>query len=243
MTKSVHKMGQACHVLLVEDDVRLSSLMRGYLQQQGITVSVEHRGDLAGQRILDICPDLVVLDLMLPGKDGFEVCKEVRPEYEGPILMLTAKGEDIDQVVGLEIGADDYVTKPIQPRVLLARIRALLRRLENDNNTVTKTVTELQFGELKLNRSAREVHLHGVDINFTSNEFELLWFIASHAGEILSRDTILEKLRGIDYDGFDRSVDVRISRLRKKLGDDSSKPTRIKTVRGKGYLFVTGMWS
>ncbi len=234
---------EICHVLLVEDDVRLSSLMQEYLQQQGIVVSVEHRGDLAGRRILDQRPDLVVLDLMLPGKDGFEVCKEVRPEYGGPILMLTAKDEDIDQVVGLEIGADDYVTKPIQPRVLLARIRALLRRLGNNNNvTKSNVLTELEFGGLRLNEKAREVSLHGEVIDFSSNEFELLWFIARHAGKILSRDTILEELRGIDYDGFDRSVDVRISRLRKKLGDDSARPFRIKTVRGKGYLFVAEAW-
>ena len=217
--------------------------MQEYLQQQGIVVSVEHRGDLAGRRILDQRPDLVVLDLMLPGKDGFEVCKEVRPEYGGPILMLTAKDEDIDQVVGLEIGADDYVTKPIQPRVLLARIRALLRRLGNNNNvTKSNVLTELEFGGLRLNEKAREVSLHGEVIDFSSNEFELLWFIARHAGKILSRDTILEELRGIDYDGFDRSVDVRISRLRKKLGDDSARPFRIKTVRGKGYLFVAEAW-
>ncbi len=233
---------KTCHVLLVEDDVRLSSLMQEYLQQQGIVVSVEHRGDLAGQRILDQRPDLVVLDLMLPGKDGFEVCKEVRPDYDGPILMLTAKDEDIDQVVGLEIGADDYVTKPIQPRVLLARIRALLRRMENNNVARLDLLTELEFGGLKLNQKAREVSLHGEVIDFSSNEFELLWFIACHAGKILSRDAILEELRGIDYDGFDRSVDVRISRLRKKLGDDSSRPFRIKTVRGKGYLFVAEAW-
>ncbi|NOX42128.1 MAG: response regulator [Gammaproteobacteria bacterium] len=234
---------ETCHVLLVEDDVRLSSLIQEYLQQQGIVVSIEHRGDLAGQRILDERPDLIVLDLMLPGKDGFEVCKEVRPEYSGPILMLTAKDEDIDQVVGLEIGADDYVTKPIQPRVLLARIRALLRRFGNNtNNAQLDASTELDFGGLKLNEKAREVRLHGAVVDFTSNEFELLWFIARHAGTILSRDAILEELRGIDYDGFDRSVDVRISRLRKKLGDDPARPFRIKTVRGKGYLFVAEAW-
>jgi len=243
MAASYNTGTQTRHVLLVEDDVRLSSLMQEYLQQQGMVVSVEHRGDIAVNRILDELPDLVVLDLMLPGKDGFTVCKEVRPQYKGPILMLTAKDEDIDQVVGLEIGADDYVTKPIQPRVLLARIRALFRRF-GENNTASNSndLTELDFGGLKISLSARAVRLRRKNIDFTSNEFELLWFLASQAGKILSRDTILEKLRGIDYDGFDRSVDVRISRLRKKLGDDPSKPFRIKTVRGKGYLFVSEAW-
>ena len=147
-------------------------------------------------------------------------------------------------MVGLELGADDYVTKPVQPRVLLARMRALLRRTAVVNSEVTQPqdAQMLEFGVLTIKRAAREVMLDGRKLDFTTNEFELLWLLASHAGEVLNRDSILESLRGIGYDGLDRSVDVCISRLRKKLADDPNKPARIKTVRGKGYLFVAEAW-
>ena len=232
-------------VLLVEDDVRLAALIQEYLQNQSIDVSIEHRGDIACQRIVTEAPDLVVLDLMLPGMDGISVCRTVRPDYDGPILMLTARDEDIDQVVGLEVGADDYVTKPVQPRVLLARIRALLRRVHPVQSVVDEPVmacTEHSYGIFKISLAAREVWMSGEVIELTTNEFELLWLLANNPGEILTRDIILESLRGIDYDGADRSVDLRISRLRKKLGDNTSHPTRIKTIRGKGYLFVKDAW-
>ena len=232
-------------VLLVEDDVRLAALIQEYLQNQSIDVSIEHRGDLACQRILNETPDLVVLDLMLPGLDGLSVCRTVRPDYAGPILMLTARDEDIDQVVGLEIGADDYVTKPVQPRVLLARIRALLRRVPQAQPVANAPATasnEHSYGIFKISAAAREAWMSGKVVELTTNEFELLWLLASCPGEILTRDVILDSLRGIDYDGADRSVDLRISRLRKKLGDNTSHPTRIKTIRGKGYLFVRDAW-
>jgi len=232
-------------ILLIEDDARLSALIQEYLQQQAMDVSIENRGDTACERIISEAPDLVVLDLMLPGKDGLEVCKAVRPYYSGPILMLTARDEDIDQVVGLEIGADDYVTKPVQPRVLLARIRALLRRFPHkkpEHKPVHPDVSEVHCGQFRISRSAREAWLNGTVLDFTTNEFDLLWLLASHAGEILTRDFILDRLRGIGYDGLDRSVDIRISRLRKKLGDDTTRPFRIKTIRSKGYLFVEDAW-
>lgn len=233
-------------ILLVEDDIRLSALMQEYLQQHGIQVAIEHRGDRACQRILSELPDLVVLDLMLPGCDGLEVCKEVRPTYTGPILMLTARDEDIDQVVGLELGADDYVTKPVQPRVLLARIRALLRRFSIGHTSHASTSAEnreLRFGVLQICGFSREVRLNDQGLNFTTNEYELLWLLANHAGQVLSRDIIFQRLRGIEYDGLDRSIDVRVSRLRRKLGDDPVQPYRIKTIRGKGYIFVGGAWT
>jgi DNA-binding response OmpR family regulator len=220
-------------------------LIQEYLQNQSIDVSIEHRGDLACQRIVNEVPDLVVLDLMLPGLDGLSVCRTVRPDYAGPILMLTARDEDIDQVVGLEIGADDYVTKPVQPRVLLARIRALLRRVTTAQPVANAPVaarTEYSYGIFKISAAAREAWMSGEVVELTTNEFELLWLLASRPGEILTRDVILDSLRGIDYDGADRSVDLRVSRLRKKLGDNTSHPTRIKTVRGKGYLFVKDAW-
>lgn len=237
-------------ILLVEDDTRLSALIQEYLQQHTMSVSIEHRGDIACKRIVSENPDLVVLDLMLPGLDGLEICKAVRPSYCGPILMLTARDEDIDQVVGLEIGADDYVTKPVQPRVLLARIRALLRRFPQHppNNTSPGNASnysgkqDIIFGQFRISTTVREAWLDNVALELTTNEFELLWLLASRAGEILTRDMILDRLRGIGYDGQDRSVDIRISRLRKKLGDDTTRPFRIKTIRGQGYLFVKEAW-
>ena len=232
---------EPCRVLLVEDDARLAVLAQEYLTQHGFAVTIEARGDRAAARILDERPDLVVLDLMLPGCDGFEICRTVRTRFSGPILILTARGEDIDHVMGLEIGADDYVTKPVQPRVLLARIRALLRR--GASQQVSSDVRDLTFGKLSIRASAREVVFNGNLIELTSNEFEILWLLARHAGEVLGRDAILTALRRIDYDGLDRSVDLRISRLRKKLHDDPAQPIRIKTIRGKGYLFVADAWS
>jgi len=231
-------------ILLVEDDVRLSALVVEYLEKNGLQVKTEFGGDTAVQRILDLKPDLVVLDLMLPGLDGFEVCKQVRVDYSGPILMLTARDEDIDQVVGLEIGADDYVVKPAPPRLLLARIKALLRRSAS-NNKATQLNTEkqeLEFGTLKITRNSRTVSRKEIMIELTTTEFDLLWLLAGNAGSILSRDQISETLTGIEYDGLDRSIDIRISRLRKLLHDDPIKPKGIKTVRGQGYLFVADGW-
>ena len=232
-------------ILLVEDDTRLSALIQEYLQKQAMLVSIEHRGNLACDRIIAESPDLVILDLMLPGMDGLEVCKAVRPQYAGPIMMLTARDEDIDQVVGLEIGADDYVTKPVQPRVLLARIRALMRRFSNKGPAAQvqqSEKSEYSYGSFTISISAREAWLHDEALDLTTNDFDLLWLLASNPGKIFTRDAILESLRGIDYDGIDRSVDIRISRLRKKLGDDTGHPVRIKTIRGKGYLFVKEAW-
>jgi len=193
--------------------------------------------------IIEQQPDIVVLDLMLPGADGLEVCRMVRDKYKNPILMLTARTDDVDQVLGLEMGADDYVAKPVKPRVLLARIRALLRRSEAagaDGAGVDDqgNVSRLEFGDLVIDNSAREVWLTSVPVDLTSAEYDLLWLLASNAGVILSREEIFERLRGIQYDGQDRSIDVRVSRIRPKVGDDPMNPRRIKTVRSKGYLFV-----
>jgi DNA-binding response OmpR family regulator len=231
-------------LLLVEDDVRLSALVVEYLQKNGLNVETEFRGDTAVQRILALQPDLVILDLMLPGLDGFEVCKQVRSGFQRPILMLTAKDEDIDQIVGLEIGADDYVVKPVQPRLLLARIKALLRRsTENTADTTTTHNNKLDFGRLKISHLSRSVIFDEIVLSLTTIEFDLLWLLAKHAGQVLTREQISATLSGIEYDGLDRSIDIRISRLRKLLQDDSTKPRGIKTVRGKGYLFVAEGWS
>ena len=223
-------------ILIVEDDERLATLTQDYLRRNGLDVAIETDGTRAIRRIISEQPDLVVLDVMLPGSDGLTVCREVRPQYHNPILMLTARTEDMDQVLGLEMGADDYVAKPAQPRVLLARIRALLRRSEATPSH--ESLQRLEFGELVIDNGGRSVTLNDKVVDFTSAEYDLLWLLASNAGRILSREDIFERLRGIEYDGQDRSIDVRISRIRPKIGDDPENPKRIKTVRSKGYLFV-----
>lgn len=219
-------------ILLVEDDERLASLTAEYLRNNGHEVDVEGRGDTAVDRILNERPDLVVLDIMLPGEDGLSVCRKVRPQFGNPILMLTARGEELDQVVGLEMGADDYVAKPVSPRLLLARIKALLRRgAPNDGDRVT-------CGSLSVDRAAREARVGEEVVDLTSAEFDLLWALARRPGEPISREDLLQELRGITWDGVDRSMDVRVSQLRRKLADFADHQDRIKTVRGVGYQFV-----
>ncbi|MCV2401342.1 response regulator [Marinomonas sp. C2222] len=230
-------------ILIVEDDERLAQLTQEYLQKNGFIVDIESDGRNAISRIIAEQPSLVILDLMLPSADGFTVCRSVREEYKGPILMLTARSDDVDQILGLEIGADDYVSKPAKPRVLLARVQSLLRR---SNQVVEGSVTSgatkeeqlLTFGPLVIDNSRRAAWLDEEEIELTSAEFDLLWLLSSNSGRILSREEIFSDLRGIEYDGQDRSVDVRISRIRSKIGDDPIHPRRIKTIRSKGYLFV-----
>ncbi|MBM0107386.1 winged helix-turn-helix domain-containing protein [Steroidobacter sp. S1-65] len=229
-------------ILLIEDDVQLASLIVDYLREHEFQAHVEHRGDTGLERILRDAPDLVVLDVLLPGLNGMEVCRHVRGRYAGPILMLTARDDEVDEIISLELGADDYVTKPVEPRLLLARIRALLRRAGHSSVTLGTEPRCLSFGAFSIDQAARRVTLSGESIDLTTGEFDLLWLLASAAGAVLSRDVILASLRGIDYDGLDRSIDIGISRLRAKLRDTTTPPTRIKTVRGKGYLFVPDAW-
>lgn len=234
-------------ILLVEDDARLADLTAEYLRKNDFEVMIEARGDTAEARIMNDDPELVILDVMLPGKDGFEVCRAVRARYKGVILMLTARDEDLDQILGLELGADDYIAKPVQPRLLLARIKALLRRSPGtasaaDESAASDEAAELAFGSFSISQATRSAHLGNEAIDLTTAEFDLLWLLARHAGSILSRDDLLQQLRGIGFDGLDRSIDARISRLRRKLGDDPENPTRIKTVRSKGYLFSKHDW-
>lgn len=227
---------ESWNILIVEDDQRLAELVREYLEGNGLKVTIEPDGAHAVERIVRDKPDLVVLDLMLPGEDGLSICRRARERYDGPILMLTARADDLDQVLGLETGADDYVCKPVRPRVLLARIRALLRRREQD---VPATPRRLEYGPLVIDSALREAWLRGKGIELTGAEFDLLWLLTSNPGRIMSREEILAELRGIEYDGQDRSIDVRISRIRPRIGDDPERPRLIKTVRGKGYLFVS----
>nr|WP_301301050.1 response regulator [Pseudomonas kilonensis] len=223
--------------MIVEDDQRLAELTREYLESNGLRVAIEGDGAVAAARIIAEQPDLVVLDLMLPGEDGLSICRKVRGHYDGPILMLTARTDDTDQIQGLDLGADDYVCKPVRPRLLLARIQALLRRSEPEPSAAQKP-RRLQFGPLVVDDALREAWLQGDGIELTSAEFDLLWLLVSNAGRILSREEIFTALRGIGYDGQDRSIDVRISRIRPKIGDDPDHPRLIKTIRSKGYLFV-----
>jgi two-component system OmpR family response regulator/two-component system response regulator RstA len=225
-------------VVLVEDDLRLAELVRSYLDTNGFRVSVEHRGDAVVERVQRDSADLVILDLGLPGRDGFAVCRELRATCNVPILILTARDSDIDHVVGLELGADDYVIKPVEPRVLVARINALLRRSKSAGGVEYRT---LRFGGLLINTAARSVTLNHHSVALSSNEFDLLLFLASRAGEIQSRETLYQELHKREYNGLDRTLDVRISNLRKKLGD-TGDPEKIKTVWGHGYLFVADDW-
>lgn len=220
------------HIFLVEDDARLAELVRDYLTQSGFTVTHEPRGDRAVDGILAAEPDLVVLDLMLPGEDGLSICRRLRPAFSGPVLMLTARGDEIDQVVGLEMGADDYVAKPVSPRLLLARIRALLRR------GAPVEASRVECGSLVVDLGARSATIDGDAVDLTSSEFDLLWVLATHAGRPVSREELVRELRGIQYDGVDRSIDVRVSQLRRKLATDPRHSDRIKTVRGVGYQLV-----
>ncbi|MDR9468317.1 response regulator [Marinospirillum sp.] len=229
-------------ILIVEDDARLASLTKEYLEGNGFQISVESDGSSAAERIANEQPDLVILDVMLPGEDGLSICRKVKMNNEVPILMLTARTDDMDQVLGLEMGADDYVAKPVRPRVLLARIRALLRRAETQPQGLQESnepeASRIEFGDLVIDSAMREAWLQGESIDLTSAEFDLLWLLASNAGRVLTREEIFTALRGIEYDGQDRSIDVRVSRIRPKVGDDPMHPRRIKTVRSKGYLFV-----
>lgn len=224
-------------IVIVEDDIKLAALIGEFLQSQGMRVELIEEGAGAVERILADPPALVVLDLMLPGEDGLSICRRLREGgFARPILMLTARSDDQDHIQGLEQGADDFVAKPVRPQVLLARIRVLLRRAEAD--AVAAPPTRLTFGALVIDHTRREAWLNGELIDLTGAEFDLLWLLASNAGRILSREETFVALRGIEYDGQDRSIDVRISRIRPKIGDDPDMPRLIKTVRSKGYLFV-----
>jgi len=229
-------------ILLVEDDQRLADLTAEYFQQNGLSVATESRGDQALSHFARVKPRVVLLDLMLPGTDGLTICRELRETFDGPILIFTARDSDIDQIIGLEAGADDYVTKPVDPMVLLARTRALLRRVESFDKPAAQSGSDIILGGLRISPSAQKVMLDGRHVQLTTHEFELLLLLARHAGTVLSRDDVFHNLRGIDYDGLDRSIDGRISKLRRKLEDSATKPARIKTVWGKGYLLVPDAW-
>ncbi len=225
-------------VLLVEDDRKLSSLTADFLRINDFEVEIIENGLKAIELVKNQPPMVVILDIMLPGADGLTVCRAIRETYNGPILMLTALDDDIDEVVGLETGADDYLTKPIKPRVLLAHLRALLRRIEAMEQPSRASSKKLFSGNLCIDPKSRSVTVNNQAIHLTTAEYNLLWLLAEKSGQVLSREELHRKTFRIEYDGLDRSIDLRISRLRKKLGDDPKVPFIIKTVRGEGYLLA-----
>ena len=225
----------AALVLLVEDDLRLAALTREYLESHGLAVFHVADGRRGLEEALSGRYDAVLLDLMLPGKDGLEVCRELRARSDVPVIVLTARGEEADRVMGLELGADDYLAKPFSPRELLARIRAVTRRARGRAGPARGAV---RVGRLQLDPGTRGVRIDGREVALTGHEFALLEALARRAGRILSREQLIELAGGSPEDAFDRSVDVHVSRLRQKLGDDPKHPRLIKTVRGAGYLLA-----
>ncbi len=221
-------------ILIIDDDARLAAMVSDYLAAAGFTV--ERR--LTALEGLDAAargaPDAVILDLMLPDLDGFEVCRRLRAGSDVPILMLTARGEDTDRIVGLELGADDYLAKPFNPRELLARIRAILRRRAAPRTDANA----MRFGRLTIDRGARAVRIDGEAKVLTSYQFDLLVALAENAGRVLNRDRLLDLVKGEELEAFDRSIDVHVSRIRAAIEDDPKHPRRIITVRGSGYVFA-----
>ena len=228
------------HLLIVEDDDQLAELLIEYLGQQGFELSHVASGDVAAEKILETKPDLVILDLMLPGQNGLDVCRQVRGSYLGAILMLTASQSEADHVAGLELGADDFVNKPIEPRVLLARIRSQLRKLNGgwtaqgqDEHGV------LEVGTLQVDIASRDVRVEGQLVPLTTMEFDVLLRLALEPGTVVKRDDLYTQVMGIEYDGIDRGMDVHVSRIRRKLQRTGFDPSRLKSVRGVGYLLAS----
>lgn len=223
-------MSSGQRILIVEDDESMASLLQEYLQRHGFIVDILHEGSRTVESVHRSRPDLVILDLMLPDVNGLDICRELRSSWRGPVLMLTAMKDDADVVAGLEMGADDYVGKPVTPRVLLARIRALLRRGGSDERAEV-----VRRGDLRMDLPSREASYGGDLLDLTTTEYDLLALLARRAGRVQERGTLVEELRGIDFQSFDRSVDVIVSRLRKKLAEYGAEGM-IKTVRGVGYM-------
>jgi two-component system phosphate regulon response regulator OmpR len=221
-------------ILLVEDDARLADMLLEYLGQAGFAVTLAPLGATALEKLADMSYDAVVLDLMLPDMDGLHVCRELRAKYDTPVLMLTARGDAVDRIVGLELGADDYLPKPFEPRELVARLRAIMRRRAPG----TSGERPLHFGRLELDTGARAVRLDGKPCELTGYQFDLLMALAKNAGRVLSREVLMDLVKGEEFESFDRSIDVHISRIRAVIEDNPKKPRRIITVRAAGYVFA-----
>ncbi len=229
-------------LLMIEDDARLAQMVVDYLGQSGFAVTHASDGEAGLEHLQLLQPELVILDLMMPGIDGLEVCRRIRslPNENArvPVLMLTAKGDPMDRIIGLELGADDYLPKPFEPRELLARIRAVLRRRSEPGQAVARATPTLRFGSLEIDRDARTVQVGDGMCDLTSYQFDLLVAMAERAGRVLTRDQIMEAVRGRELEAFDRSIDVHIGRIRNAIEADSKDPKRILTVRGVGYVFA-----
>jgi two-component system phosphate regulon response regulator OmpR len=222
-------------ILLVEDDSRLAEMLSEYLGQAGFRIDVAPLGATALKRLSEAEYDAVVLDLMLPDMDGLDVCRQLRTTSDTPVLMLTGRGDAIDRIVGLELGADDYLPKPFEPRELLARLRAILRRGVRGRAFADES---LHFGRLEIDSSARMVRLDGETCDLTGYQFDLLLALARKAGRVLSREFLMDHVKGEQPEAFDRSIDVHMSRIRAAIEDDPRKPRRVITVRGAGYVFA-----
>ena len=222
--------------MIVEDDEKLAALVAEYLTQAGFEPVIETNGLNAIDRIIQEAPDLVILDWMLPDKDGIEICKAVRSRYPGVILMLTARSDEIDEIQAFEAGVDDYLAKPVRPLALTKRIKSHLTKTEIElPPNAPKRIT---LGRLVIDAARREAHFYDVLLDLTTGEFDLLWYFAQRPGQQITRDETYRDLRGIEWDGLDRSIDLRVARLRKKLGDDARMPSMIKSIRGIGYLLA-----
>lgn len=228
-------MGKPDRILVVDDDPELRKLLSDYLSDAGFAVDLAADGEQMRRALARATPGVIVMDLMLPGTDGLALTREVRATSSIPILMLSARGEEIDRVVGLEVGADDYLGKPFSPRELLARLRALLRR--SQVAAVAPKADGIEFGPYRLDVAARRLLRDGVEVELSSAEFDLLKVFAERPGRVLSRDVLLDQLKGYERDPFDRTVDIRVARLRRRIEPDASSPVFIRTVRGEGYLF------
>ncbi len=224
----------SAHVLIVDDDTRLAAMVSDYLDAAGFTIAKAASGKAAAIAMARMRFDAVILDLMLPDCDGFDLCRRIRTQSDVPVLMLTARGEETDRIVGLELGADDYLPKPFNPRELLARLRAILRR--NKGGQVADQV--MCFGRLQIDPGSRGVRVDGQDRTMTSYQFDLLVALARNAGLVLNRERLLDLVKGEEIEAFDRSVDVHVSRIRSVIEDDPKHPRRIITVRGSGYVFA-----
>lgn len=234
MSDSDHKLEK---ILIVDDDKALCDLIKRYLTENGyITLTANDGGEMY-QQLEQVTPDLIIMDLMLPGDDGLTLAKEIRSKGNTPIIILSARGDEVDRIVGLEVGADDYLPKPFNPRELLARIRSVLRRTQTNQAQESNDTEEIVFGDFRVHPQSRQLFINNEEVVLTSGEFTLLEVFVSNPNRLLNRDSLLQLLKGYEHQPYDRSIDVRITRLRRKIEPDPSKPTYIRTIWGEGYMF------
>ncbi|WP_192484941.1 MULTISPECIES: response regulator transcription factor [Cysteiniphilum] len=225
-------------ILIIEDDQKLNHIMKEFLSDEGFKVAQAFTGDEGINLSLTLDPDVILLDLMLPNISGMQVYQAIRHSYRGVVIMLTARDDDESEIEGLKLGVNDYLRKPVKPEILLLRIKKLLR----ENIAVMTSENELVFGSLVINKTTLEVYLNNEKLEMPQSDISLLILLAEHADQLLTRDQIYQEIKGIPYDGIDRSIDTKISHIRRKLGDDPQTPFKIKTIWGKGYIFISTAW-